>query len=319
MNDYRWSNHRVSSTRAQSTVSRRDRDDARRQQRARVHLARIRGQARPRAPIAIAAPVALLVSVAAGALFGSPFVAAARSWIAGEPVLLEAISIRGADRLTLPEIAESTGLSPGATLDSIDSREIEQQLSAHPWIADASAVRLPTGRLLLRVTERVPRAVVTVAKEGKSFAVDASGTPFALAETRDLSTLPKLILSGDIVKNEPDARLARAVALAYRLPEFNLPIPSELIIAPESDPDGITLRIPNLNPRVVVGHDDFDARLAKLARLLEANPAEVARAAFLDLRFADQAVLRGTSPPQGATQAAAARGRASSSKARPAG
>ncbi len=274
---------------------------------------------RPGLPIAIVGPTAVVVSLAAGALFGSPLVAAARSWIAGEPVHLETISVRGAARLTLSEIAESTGLSPGAALDSIDPREIEQQLSAHPWITEANAVRLPTGRLLLRVTERIPRAVVAVSDDGKRFAVDASGTPFALAETRDLSTLPKLIASGNIEKDEPDARLARAIELAYRLPEFDLPLPSQLFIAAEADPDGFALRLPNLTPRVVVGRSDFDSRIAKLARLLEAGPAELARSESLDLRFADQAVLRGTSSSQGTAQAAAARGRASPSRARPAG
>jgi cell division septal protein FtsQ len=234
-------------------------------------------------------------------------------------VQLETISVRGAERLTLSEIAESTGLSPGAALDSIDPREIEQQLSAHPWITEANAVRLPTGRLLLRVTERIPRAVVAVSDGGKSFAVDASGTPFALAETQDLSTLPKLIASGDIEKDESDARLARAIELAYRLPEFDLPLPSQLFISAEADPDGFALRLPNLTPRVVVGRSDFDSRIAKLARLLEASPAELARSESLDLRFADQAVLRGTSSSQGTAQAAVARGRASPSRARPAG
>jgi cell division protein FtsQ len=259
------------------------------------------------------------VSLAAGVLFGNPLVAAARSWIAGEPAQLKTISVRGAERLSLSEIAESTGVLPGAALDSIDPREIERRLSAHPWIAEASAVRLPTGRLLLRVTERIARAVVEVAEEGKSFAVDASGTPFALAESRDLSTLPKLIPSGKIETDEPDELLARAIVLAYRLPEFDLPMPSELIIAADADPDGFTLRLPNLNPRVVVGSSNFDERLAKLARLLEADSADLARAEFVDLRFAEQAVLRGTSPSQGAVQATVTRGRASPSEARPAG
>ena len=185
MNQHRWSDHRVRCAAAQSTFSRRDRAYVKRQQRARMHLARVRGLERPRPPIAVIISAVVMVSLAAGALFGSPLVATARSWIAGEPVLLKTISVRGAERLTVPEIAESTGLSPGAALNSFDVREIERKLSEHPWIAEANAVRLPTGRLLLHVTERIPRAVVAVADEEKRFAVDASGTPFALAETRD--------------------------------------------------------------------------------------------------------------------------------------
>ena len=131
--------------------------------------------------------------------------------------------------------------------------------------------------------------------------------------------MPLLISSGEIKTGEPDARLARAIALAYSLPEFDLPMPSELSIPADHDAVGFALRLPNLTPRIVMGRADFDARLAKLVRLLEADLPEVMRSESLDLRFADQAVLRGTSPSQRATQAAAARGRASPSKARPTG
>jgi len=53
---------------------------------------------------------------------------------------------------------------------------------------------------------------------------------------------------------------------------------------------------------------------------LEASMLEVVEgSATLDLRFADQAVLRGAPPAKRAKQAAAERGHATSSKARPTG
>jgi hypothetical protein len=68
-----------------------------------------------------------------------------------------------------------------------------------------------------------------------------------------------------------------------------------------------------------LGHDHFDARLASLSRLLETELEEVKDSATLDLRFADQAVLRGAPPAKRAKQAATKRGHATSSKARPTG
>ena len=82
---------------------------------------------------------------------------------------------------------------------------------------------------------------------------------------------------------------------------------------------GIAFRLPNLKPRIVLGLDHFDARLTSLSRLLETGLEEVEGSETLDLRFADQAVLRGASSPKGAKQAATTRGRAASSKARPTG
>jgi hypothetical protein len=264
-------------------------------------------------------PVAVVASLTIGALFGSPLVATARSWIGGETLRLEAISVRGTEHLSLAEIAESTGLPPGAEWASIDPREIEARLIEHPWIAEASAVRLPTGRLLIHVAEHSPRALVALGKPARDFAVDLQGMPFAPADDRVPSGLPHLIPSGPVERGVADERLARAIELAYRLPEFGLPLPSELSISDEADPTGFALRLPSLKPRIVMGHEHFDARLASLSRLLETELQEVEGSKTLDLRFAGQAVLRSASPANRAKQVATKRGHATSSKPRPAG
>jgi hypothetical protein len=269
--------------------------------------------------LSVVVPAAAVASLTIGALFGSPLVATARSWIGGETVRLETISVRGTKHLSLTEIAESTGLPPGAEWASIDSRKIEARLIEHPWIADASAVRLPTGRLLVYVSEYTPRALISLGKPAQDFAVNLQGMPFAPADNRVPSGLPRLISSGAVERDVANERLARAIELAYRLPEFNLPLPTELFISDEADPTGFAFRLPRLKPRIVLGHDHFDARLASLARLLETELEEVEGSETLDLRFADQAVLRGAPPAKRAKQVATERGHATSSKARPTG
>jgi hypothetical protein len=272
-----------------------------------------------RHPPRIALVGAAAISVLLGVLLGESLFAAARGWLAGEPARLQSVSIRGAQRVSLRDVAEATGVEPGARLTEIDVFSIEQNLAKHLWISNASALRLPTGRLLISVTERIARAVVAVSGEEGSFAVDATGTPFAPLEPGDLAMLPRLTASEDAVKDSADETLAFAIELAYRLPEFDLPLPSELFIAAGSDPVGFSLRLPDLEPRVVLGRDDFESRLAALARLLEAGLPQLTSSDSLDLRFADQAVLRGSPAPQGPAQAAAARGDATSSNARPTG
>jgi len=319
MKEFHRSNRRMPGERSHSGISQREHDYSRRQQRARKHLERMRSEPRPRPPLSIVVPAAAVASLTIGALFGSPLVATARSWIGGETVRLEAISVRGTEHLSLAEVAESTGLPPGADWVSIDPREIEASLTGHPWIADASAVRLPTGRLLVQITEYIPRALVALGKPAQDFAVNQQGIPFALAGNRVPSELPRLIPSGAVERGVANERLARAIALAYRLPEFDLPLPSELFISDEADPTGFAIRLPDLKPRIVLGNNHFDTRLASLARLLETGLEDVEGAETLDLRFADQAVLRGAPSPKRTEQAATGRGHATSSKARPTG
>lgn len=319
MKAFHRSNRRVSVEDSHTAISQRENDYARRRKRARRHLERIRSESRRRPPLSVVVPIAVVASLTIGALFGTPLVATARSWIGGETLRLEAISVRGAEYLSLGEIAESTGLPPGAEWASIDPREVEASLVEHPWIADAIAVRLPTGRLLIHVTEQIPRALITLAKPAQDFAVNLQGVPFAPTGDRVPSGLPRLIPNGAVERDTADERLARAIEVAYRLPDFNLPLPLEVFISDEADPTGFAFRLPNLKPRIVLGHDHFDVRLANLARLLETELEEVEDSETLDLRFADQAVLRGGSPQKRAKQAATERGYATSSRARPTG
>ena len=199
-----------------------------------------------------------------------------------------------------PSAPQTTGIASGALADELATEMVS---------------------LMVGIRERVPEAVVTAndpSRGPRVTLVDPSGTPFAPAGADDVEILPHLIPSGAVSAGEPDARLALALALAKRLPAHGLPGDLEIFIAPRSDPEGLALRLPGLPGRVVIGWEDFDARLERLTALLAADLTEVAEAARIDLRFADQAVLQ--SPrPGGAEQAAAARGVAVPSTETPAG
>jgi hypothetical protein len=71
--------------------------------------------------------------------------------------------------------------------------------------------------------------------------------------------------------------------------------------------------------RVVLGREDLDARLDDLVRLVTARPDAVAQATSIDLRFANQAVLRSGPIHKGSANTAAERGRATPHNRRPTG
>jgi cell division septal protein FtsQ len=233
-------------------------------------------------------------------------------WLGGD-AQLDAISVRGASHLAVAEIAIATGVSRSAALSSIEPASVEKRLEDHAWIAEARALRLPTGRLLVGVKETVPVAVLAAGSPEQTFLVDASGVPFAAAAEHPDEALPRVVIARAVAPLEPNEEVARAVQLARDLPRFGLAQPVMVSIAAENDRRGFTLRLPGLRARIVLGREDFDAKLRELARLLAADVPEIGIATELDLRFADQAVLRNEPPPEGAEQAAAARGRATPS------
>jgi hypothetical protein len=182
------------------------------------------------------------------------------------------------------------------------------RLAEHDWIAAARTLRLPTGTLVVSVAERRPAGRVMDAASDRIHLVDATGTPFALADGGQGEGLPLVRLAGAIVPREANATVARALRLAESLSRFGLPDPREIRISAEGDPAGFTLALSGVMPRVILGWEDLEPKLRELARVLAAELPEFASASELDLRFAGQGILRNDPLPEGAEQAAVARG-----------
>ena len=104
----------------------------------------------------------------------------------------------------------------------------------------------------------------------------------------------------------PTRRSPQAVELAGQIASAGLPRPLEIAIAAADDPDGFSLRAGGLRAAHRAGPRRARRSLGALARVLAAAPPEAAAAARLDLRFADQVVLRGT---PSSTEAADATGK----------
>lgn len=283
-----------------------DRDQSRRRARARAHLDRVRRrQAVGVAPrlgrrhaLAILAAFAFL-----GAWCGDGLLAAALGGQAGH---VRWIAVRGARRLSPAEIARATGVAAGAPLSEVDPEAVRASLEAQPWIARAGALRWPGGGILVDVVERRP--VATVSLDDKLYAVDERGAPFAALAAGAEPELVHLVARGPVAPFEPSPRLAEAVRLARRLPELGIAPPREVSISADDDPEGYALALPDLPARVLLGHSDLDTRLEDLARLLSERPDAVAEATSIDLRFANQAVLRSEPAREGPANTAAERG-----------
>jgi hypothetical protein len=330
----------MSSVDQQRRLSRVERAARARRRRARAHLDRVqyrRSQPKrrsPRVPVRGAALFVLAASLGAGALTTAV-------WRHG--AALESLVVVGLNHVSPAEIAAQSGLEPGLPFADLDSAGLQMRLAEHGWIEGVRTLLLPTGRVVVAVSEREPAAVLmseASCKRGSarsraepcevrepgappqagpaSFAVDAAGIPFAPLGEAATHGLPRIAVAWVPEPGEPDADLRQAVELARRLPELGIPAAEEVGVSAPGDPEGFWLRLTGFAPRVVLGRHDLDTRLADLARLLDAALPALGRAQQVDLRFRDQAVLD-VPLPQGAEQAATTHGAAASSTTRPAG
>jgi cell division septal protein FtsQ len=281
-----------------------DRDANQRRARAQAHLDRVRGRRGMPIRLPARAPAIAAAVAAAAAVCGAGFGERVLLLAAGGP--LERIAVRGAAHLSPAQVADAIGVAPGAPLVSVDAAAVRETLERHDWIARARAVALPGGALLLDVVEREPAAHVSIGKT--VYAVDASGTPFAPIAPDQAAGLVRLAVAGEVSPREASPRIAEAVRLARRLPELGLAAPAEVGVAADTDPEGYRLALPDLPARILLGHAGLDARLSDLAALLAARPDAVAGAASIDLRFANQVVLRSAPARDGSANTAAGRG-----------
>ncbi|NRA06669.1 MAG: FtsQ-type POTRA domain-containing protein [Myxococcales bacterium] len=276
-------------------------------------------EARLRIPVAIASlAIGLVLGAGAWLQVGDAFRDA--------PVTVERIGVRGAQYLDAGEVARATGIAPGTALSALDTEALSLRLAEHDWIASARALRLPDGTLVVEVEERQPIAIVRAGEPPRLFAVDASGTPFAPLDPAD-ALLPRLHTRGKVEARVACPRLAEAVALVARLPDFGLAAPAEIGVpaetsagtsAEEGDALGFTLRFAALPTRFVLGGGALEASIERLVEAIGRHPGEVVRAARVDLRFQDQAVLSPLSARKG-SGAAATRGSAAPSRQRRSG
>lgn len=269
-----------------------------RRARANHHLDRRRNQKRgDREKPAFARPMvavgALLFATAFGFWGGADTVA---GWADG-PWRVESVEVIGAKRLSAVEIAKAAGMAPGADFEAAEPDQVARALGEHAWVAEARAARLPGGTVVLSVREREPLAVIE-ARSGP-LGVDAEGRPFAVLDSREAQDLPRLRCEDTPPPGEADARIAEAIRVARSLPDRGLALPREIELKAKRDPEGLVLRLPGLDARFVLGDEELDARVGKMAELMAKRPAEVADAAQVDLRFSGQAVLKGKADPKG--------------------
>ncbi|MCP5044175.1 MAG: FtsQ-type POTRA domain-containing protein [bacterium] len=217
------------------------------------------------------------------------------------PVLVQSVAVLGNQRLPAAAVALASGVARDAIASQLHPERIGSTLEEHPLIRSATATLLPDGKLVVRIEERDPVALLRgSAKRGDTAVwrlVDSTGTPFAQARAEQWSRLPRLRSNRVLETGEADATLLEAIEVATLLGLDVEPSgsPREIELPQTDVGGGWVLHSQTLPRRVLLGTGELEPRLERLAMLLDADPDAARGIEEIDLRFADQAVLRTTS------------------------
>lgn len=215
------------------------------------------------------------------------------------PARLERVAVQGAFALTALAVVQAANVEAGRSLDAIDPAQIRDAVAAEPWIESVRALRLPTGTLVISVVERHAVARWRISASSNMELIDRRGHRFSGAAERG-GPLP--LVRGEIEGDEslPSSAIAilnevgRHLSLTRDPNELTLLLPD-----PQSDlHSGYVLQIGEDGPRALLGKRFLRQRVARLAALLKSEEPKLTDARWIDLRYADRAVLR-TEPASG--------------------
>ncbi|MEE9279360.1 MAG: FtsQ-type POTRA domain-containing protein [Myxococcota bacterium] len=189
----------------------------------------------------------------------------------GPALQLRRVEFVGLERLDARALWRRAELPADAPLIDIDPAQVAARIAEHPRVERCQVLRLPPGRLLIGVRERVPVAVEAETGHG----VDEQGARFPL-QPGEPERLPRL--DGSVRRALPLLRAARELGVAIR--SVRSRGARELDFEPWAG-----------EIRVRVGAD-VRAGLRDWLRLDASGLVGVYGAREVDLRFAGSAVLR---------------------------
>jgi len=222
-------------------------------------------------------------------------IALAPGWGRGaEEFRVERVDVRGTVVLTTAEVQALCGLTEGESLLGVDVPEVERAVMRSPRVERAQAMRLLPDRVLIRLVERSPLALVDTA----SGTVEVSDDLIVLprAERSAFVDLPVVtgleceLVAGERVDNEQLAAALGTLERARRVSHELWMEMSELRIAPGS---GLVIYTVADGAEIRVGSGALnESTLERLAMVLQDVRESGSRAESIDLRFEDQAVVR---------------------------
>jgi cell division protein FtsQ len=175
------------------------------------------------------------------------------------------VEVEGTARIDPARVRTWLGMVVGRSMWRVSPRDVEAELERRPEIADARVRRIFPARLVVRIQEREPRALLN-APDGGIFLIDESGVVIGRAGG-DVGDLPIISMTGDHAPAE--RHLADAVRVASLLESGYAGVPiSELAIRyvdgePEligyGDGGRLTLQL---------GWGEWSEKLAALSRVL---------------------------------------------------
>lgn len=206
---------------------------------------------------------------------------------------IDRIRVADLQKVSREEILSLSDIQPGMSIFDLDLELIGRKIEENPWIATASVQRVFPREVVIRATERVPRAVVSL---GYLYYADEAGEIFKLLGPEDDLDYPLVTgLDRSYLLEKPDEarrQLKQAMELLKDLDErkrFNLDDVSELHI---DQGEGFIVYTYIGGVPIWLGHANFAAKLDRLERIYRDLEPRLTTLKHIDLNVSDRVIVK---------------------------
>jgi len=184
------------------------------------------------------------------------------------------------------ELHTLAGVRPGDALFTISSREVSSRLLQSPWIRTVSIRKDLPGRLMIRVSEATPFAILD--RKGQAFLIDEKGRLLEKIHGDSVPFLP--IISADPERMHES--FAEAIRLAAVVKERKIATERNRveIIANVKSPEELSLVVDSVV--IKIGRGDYEQKLERLFALEDEIRKRMVTVDYVDLRFANRVVVK---------------------------
>lgn len=194
------------------------------------------------------------------------------------------IVIYGGRHLKNEEVRAFLRVRQGDPLFAVTEREMFDRLRKSPWIKDAAIRREPSGRLLVKVEEETPVAILSYASS--PYLVADDGT--VLEKLKESTFFLPVIKDIDPYRNVGTFR--EAVALVKLLRSREIIAYEGTVEVSGQRPEELTLKVDNVH--IKIGAGDFEKKLQRLLFVKEEIEKRDLKVEYIDLRFINKVVVR---------------------------
>ena len=218
--------------------------------------------------------------------------ASVRSWLTRSPLFsVRSIDLNPCVHVTQEEVWAIVRSGGRGSIWSVPAREVARRLSDHQWVRSVSVRKAFPDRLVVRVDERRPVAMVNL---DALYYVDAEGSPFKRLTAYDAKEYPILtgfsredLLARDAVtlrnfrKSLELLRMAEAGPLRQNLSEVHF-----------DAQDGYTLVTRDSGLQLKVGATDFREAMRRIEEAMPRLSGPAASAGIVDLKTSGRIFVR---------------------------